>query len=198
MNIMSALVGISIMGAAAPSMMQMSLAPIEAQVRAKNFSLAESAAVAFSAANEGQDATNLAIKPDNCDDPVMSPLSAGAWDITCWGGESITRGDPRTSKFYQEVTRSYRLNVDTGGSLFNWDEPIPGNIGAHQCPGGDNWGFNVRGFNEIHGDAVGYCVPRVAWTERQYLDSDPENWVYDLREFAKTKDYATHPAFVDD
>ena len=71
-----------------------------------------------------------------------------------------------------------------------------GNIGANQCPGGDNWGFNARtGFNYIHGEHVGFCIPRVAWTEEQYLASDPAQWVYDLREFARFRDYPIHPAF---
>ena len=184
------MVGITIMGAAAPSVMQMTLAPVEAQARARNFSKAEAAAVAFAAANEGQEENDLASKPINCFDPVPSPTGGGAYDITCWGGEP-------DSNYRQEVTRSYRLNVDTGAELFNWDRPIPGNIGANQCPAGDNWGFNARtGFNYIHGQHVGFCIPRVAWTEEQYLDSDPSQWVYDLREFARFRDYPIHPAFL--
>ena len=53
MNIISALVGVTIMGAAAPSVMQMSIAPIEAQKRAENFGIAESAAVTYAANYEG-------------------------------------------------------------------------------------------------------------------------------------------------
>ena len=163
------------MGVAAPSVMQMTLAPVEAQVRARNFSTAETAAVTFAAAMEGQEENDLSVKPENCDDPVDQ--GGGAFNITCTGGEE-------TSRYRQSVTRSYRLSVDTGAELFNWERPIPGNIGAHQCPGGDNWGFNARtGFNYIHGDAVGYCIPQIAWTEDLYLASDPEQWVYDLREF---------------
>ena len=49
MNIVSTMVGLSIMGAAAPSMMTMSLAPFEAQKRARNLGIAESAAVTYAA-----------------------------------------------------------------------------------------------------------------------------------------------------
>ena len=52
MNIISAIVGVSIMGATAPMMMQMSIAPFEAQKRAENLGQAESAAVTFAAVNE--------------------------------------------------------------------------------------------------------------------------------------------------
>mgnify|MGYP004224424733 CR=1 FL=1 len=40
MKIVSTMVGLSIMGAAAPSMMTMSLAPFEAQKRAQNLGIA--------------------------------------------------------------------------------------------------------------------------------------------------------------
>ena len=53
------------MGASAPMMMQMSIAPFEAQKRAENLGQAESAAVTFAATNEGNSSfTDL---PDNCD-----------------------------------------------------------------------------------------------------------------------------------
>ena len=67
------------MGAAAPSMMTMSLAPFEAQKRAQNLGVAESAAVTFAAANEGE--TQLTGNtPDNCE---VTEISTLAYDITC-------------------------------------------------------------------------------------------------------------------
>ena len=54
MNIVSTMVGLSIVGAASPMMLDMSLAPIIAQKRATNFGIAESAAVVFSAQYEGK------------------------------------------------------------------------------------------------------------------------------------------------
>ena len=53
------------MGATAPMMMQMSIAPFEAQKRAENLGQAESAAVTFAATNEGSD--SFTAVPDNCD-----------------------------------------------------------------------------------------------------------------------------------
>ena len=52
MNLVSAVVGLSIMGIAAPTILEMSVSPIIAQKRAKNFSLAESAAVLYVAQNQ--------------------------------------------------------------------------------------------------------------------------------------------------
>ena len=97
MNLVSAMVGLSIMGAAAPSMMTMSIAPFEAQKRAQNLGIAESAAVTFSAANEGE--TQLTGNtPDKCDVTEISPR---AYDITCTEGEG--------TKYVQTVTRAFRL-----------------------------------------------------------------------------------------
>ena len=59
MNLVSTMVGLSIMGAMSPVMMDMSIAPIIASKRAQNLGIAESAAVTFAAANEG--ATQLAV-----------------------------------------------------------------------------------------------------------------------------------------
>ena len=47
MNIVSVMIGMTIMGAAAPSIMSMSLAPVEAAKRAENFGVAETAAVTY-------------------------------------------------------------------------------------------------------------------------------------------------------
>ena len=64
MNIISTVVGLSIAGVAAPSMMTMSLAPFEAQKRAQNLAIAESAAVTYAAQHEG--ATQLSTAPRGC------------------------------------------------------------------------------------------------------------------------------------
>ena len=45
MNIVGTMVGMSLMATAAPAVLQMSIAPAEAQVRAQNFAVAETAAV---------------------------------------------------------------------------------------------------------------------------------------------------------
>ena len=193
MNIISAIVGLTLIWAAAPSVMNMTLAPVEAQARAGNFSEAETASVAFSAEWEGKSAADWKREdiPENCDDPEVTSSNGLDRKIKCWGGK-------KNSKYYQEVTRSYRLASAAGASTFSWSDPIPDNIGAHQCHKGDSWGSNLpQGYNALYADVTGACVPRVAWTEDSYIDSDPSKWEYDLRGYADQEGYATHPDFID-
>lgn len=203
MNIVSSIVGIAIMGAAAPSVMKMSLAPIEAQVRARNFSVAEASAVAFSATWEGKPSADWisdpSLVPENCDTPVDTSGNSTGFDITCWGGESIARGDDTDSNYYQEVTRSFRLASSAAASEYDWFMDTPVNIGAHQCPVNDEWGITPNtGFNDRYMNTLGACVPQVAWSENKYLKSDPDKWQYDLRQYADMKGYETHPDFLGD
>ena len=198
MNIVSTIVGITVMGAAAPSVMQMTLAPVEAQARASNFSKAETSAVAFSAEWEGAsgpDWVNSNI-PSNCDQPVSRSSNNVAWEITCWGGVHTKRGGNTDSRYYQEVTRSYKLASSAAASNLSFNHPIPPNIGAHQCQNGDKWGLNLpNGFNALYGDEVGACIPQAGWTEKAYLESNPEQWKYDLRPHADEEGYSVHPYF---
>ena len=97
MNIVSAMVGLSIMGAAAPVMMDMSLAPVIAQKRAQNLGIAETSAVTYAAANEGSKLELTAI-PDGCDVTELGDL---AYSITCVEGEN--------TQFTQSVTRAFRM-----------------------------------------------------------------------------------------
>ena len=192
MNIVSTMVGITIMGAAAPSVMQMTLAPVEAQARARNFSEAEGAAVAFAASQEGQATpawlSDSSLIPRNCDPPV--DRGSGAYDITCYGGKL-------DSNYRQAVIRSYRLAAGTGVNSLSWRNLTPVNIGSHQCPPGDEWGLNYRGFNETYGAQLGACVPQVAWSANRYENSDSSKWQYDIRQYADMKGYETHPDFLE-
>lgn len=192
------MIGLSLVAAATPSVMQMTIAPVEAQARARNFSTAESAAVAFSAEWEGKPAanwTNVNI-PRQCDPPVSTSSNNTSWDVTCWGGEHTKRGDGVDSKYYQEVVRAFRLASSAGTTSLGWSNSIPDNIGSHQCQTGDKWGLNLpNGFNALHGNTVGACIPQVAWTEAAYLASNPEQWKYDLRSHADEEGYSVHPYF---
>ena len=64
MNIVSTLVGLSVAATATPAMLQMSIAPFEAQKRAQNFAVAEAAAVTFAAQAEG--AQSVSSVPNGC------------------------------------------------------------------------------------------------------------------------------------
>ena len=165
--------------------MDASLAPITAQKRANNFGEAEALAVAYSANNEGQSAL-VGEAPDGC---TVNELEPRAYTIECTVGEG---------QFLQKVSRSFRLSFIDAATEYNWSNTVPINIGAHQCPPGDEWGLGYRGFNETYGDALGACVPQVAWSENKYLNSDPDKWQYDLRQYADMKGYETHDAFLSD
>ena len=178
MNIVSSLVGISIMGAAAPSMIQMSLAPLEAQKRAENFSIAESTAVAFAANNEGQQ--NVGKAPDGC---VLTNVAPSAYDITCTNGEG---------RFLQTVTRSFKLR--TGSSYTNptraFSFETPKRYSHVECPVNDPWG--VMWYNEhLKAGHLDACIPSPVWSRERYLASDPADWLYDLSDHG----YGRHPLF---
>ena len=175
------------MGAAAPGVMQMTLAPIEAQARARNFSEAEAAAVAFTAANEGQTSTDMSILPINCDAPVASPTGGGAYDVTCRGGEE-------TSKYYQEVTRSYRLATQSMNTYTNPTRSFafetPKEYSHVECAVNDPWG--VMWYNEhLAAGHLDACQPPVLRSREAYLESNPDDWLYDISDHG----YGQHPDY---
>ena len=178
MNIVSSLVGISIMGAAAPTMVQMTLAPLEAQKRAENFSIAESTAVAFAANNEGQQSVGKA--PKGC---TLNTTAPSAYDITCVSGEG---------RFLQSVTRSFKLR--TGSTYTNPTRTFafetPSKYSHVECPVNDPWG--VMWYNDhLKAGHLDACIPSPVWSEARYLESDPADWLYDLSDHG----YGRHPDF---
>ena len=137
MNITSTLVGLSIMGVAAPSMVEMSLAPLEAQKRAENLGVAETAAVVFAANYEG--GTDI---PQNTDTCIAAEReeTKNAYSVTCTEG---------SGRFVQSVTRAFRLAVpesDVDGDATNLTREFayetPTRYSGHSCPIHDRWGVN--------------------------------------------------------
>lgn len=166
-------------------MAQMSIAPFEAQKRAQNLGLAESAAVTYAASNEGLD--TFSDVPSDCD---LSNPSDGAYTISCTVGAG--------TKYTQTVSRTFRSAVDSGVLGYTGEEnirvfrnPVPGKISyVHQCPPGDEWGLNW--FNATHGETLGACTPQDAWNKSRYLASDPDSWLYDINNF---NGYGQHPDY---
>ena len=196
--------GLTIMGIAMPMIAQTSIQPFMAQKRAQNLGIAEAQAVAFAAANEG--APSLLATPDGCDNPVE--LANGAYSITCTEG-----GD---TPYVQTVTRSFRLEVcvddndgnnghgnsggndcsNPGGGGYAGNERVfanatPSSFEPHQCPAEDPWG--VQYTNQQWSDSWGWgaCLPSVLWNKKTYLESNPDDWLYDISEygFGKHPDY---------
>lgn len=186
MNIVSTMVGLSIMGAASPMMLDMSLAPIIAQKRATNFGVAEAAAVVFSAQYEGK----LDI-PQNTDTCVASPReeTQNAYSVTC------THGD---GKYVQSVTRAFRLAVpdsDLDGNSVDTSREFayetPTRYSGLSCPYYDAWGTN--GYNDQYYSILGgACIPLDAWTQTAYQFSNPDAWLYDINNY---NGWGEHPDY---
>ena len=200
MNIISTMVGLSIMGAAAPSMMTMSIAPFEAQKRAQNLSIAESAAVTYAAQHEG--ATQLSTAPSGCD---LDRTNFPAITITCTEGEN---------NYVQTVSRSFRLRADdlscddndgnNGHGNSNGNDcsnpgkgkkdkdtasrsfPFPINpygFSGIECHGYENWGTSgvFRAWNvEQQKWTKASCVPTIMRTQANFDNSDPDEWLWDV------------------
>ena len=178
MNLVSTLVGLSIMGAAAPSMMQMSIAPFEAQKRAGNLGIAETAAVVFAAQHEGK--LDIPGNTDTCTSEARENTD-NAYSVTCTHG---------SGKYVQSVTRAFRLAVpdegldgDNGsGTVREFAYQTPTRYSGHSCPTYDRWG--TKGYNDTNYDAHnGACIPLDVWTQSAYILSTPDAWLYDVNNY---------------
>ena len=179
MNLISSIVGLSIAGAAAPGMMQMSLAPFEAQKRANNLGVAETAAVVFAAQHEGK--LDIPGNTDTCTSEAREGTE-NAYSVICTHG---------TGKHVQSVTRAFRLAVpedelvDTGnGSVTDrqFSYQTPTRYSGHSCPYYDDWGTN--GYNDQYYKSMnGACIPIPVWTQTAYQFSDPDAWLYDVNNY---------------
>ena len=187
MNLMSTLVGLSIAGAAAPTIAQMSISPYEAQLRAKNLGVSESAAVVFAASYEGGTETPPTVT-DTCTSEARENTD-NAYSVTCTYG---------TGKYVQSVTRAFRLAVPDQG-LDDVDDVVerqfefetPTRYSGHQCPIYDAWG--TKGYNDLYYDALGgACTPDRAFSQTAYQFSHPDEWLYDINNF---NGWGDHPDY---
>jgi hypothetical protein len=165
--------------------MQMSIAPFEAQKRAENLGQAESAAVTFAATNEGTSSfTDL---PSNCD---LSNPTDGSFTVTCVVGEG--------TKYVQTVSRSFRSEVDAGSLGFTGDSNMrvypnatPEAFEPHQCPAEDPWGVQYTNDRWKKQWNWGACTPAPLWNKTRYLESNPDDWLYDISGFG----FGAHPDY---
>ena len=175
MNIVSTVVGMTLMASASPIVMNMAIAPAQAMKKAQNFAVAETAAVVYAATYEGK----LDI-PENTDTCTVEARenTENAYSVTCTHG---------TGEYVQSVTRAFRLAVpDKGldeveqvstGRTFQFETPT--RFSGHQCPQHDQWG--VYGYNDQNYQALGgACIPRAIWNQSKYQFSDPDAWLYDV------------------
>ena len=121
MNITSTLVASSLMGIIAPGVVQISLYPMVAQVRATNFGEAESAAVSYASAAE--QATELPERTGqwaNCDEPEPTDQGDDSYLIRCTKGEEPYR---------MAASRAFRLaanNTSPSGLEVHSDDDFDG------------------------------------------------------------------------
>ena len=80
MNLVSTMIGMSIIATASPGVVTMTLAPLEAAKRAENFGVAETAAVVFAAQYEG----TLDV-PENTD-TCIARGGTEMYSVTCTHG----------------------------------------------------------------------------------------------------------------
>ena len=175
MNIVSTMVGMSLMASASPMLLTMAIAPAEASKRAENFGVAETAAVVFAATYEST--TDTPVTTETCVSEEREGTQ-NAYSVTCTHG---------SGKYVQSVTRAFRLAVpdqelnstdgaDTGRQ-FAYETPT--RFSGHQCPTHDAWGVN--GYNDQHYTALGgACIPYDAWTQTRYQFSNPDAWLYSI------------------
>ena len=139
MNLVSSVVGLSIMGTAMPMVANMSIQPMMAQKRAENFGVAEASAVTYSAMNEGLPETTPV--PDGCN--LVELEESNAYSITCIHGDG---------KFRQSAMRSFRLaELAGGGTQFGPNQEYTPGV---YCPLWDAWG--VQSYNNAHNVQ---CIP---------------------------------------
>ena len=187
MNIVGTMVSMSIMAGAAVPVMNMAIAPAEAAARARNFGIAETAAVVFAATYEGK----LDI-PKNTETCVAAAREGteNAYSVTCTHG---------TGKYVQSVTRAFRLavpdkglnEVDGANTNRTFQFETPTRFSGHQCPQQDAWG--VYGHNDQYYETLGgACTPRDIWNQNKYQFSDPDAWLWDANNF---NGYGNHPDY---
>lgn len=193
MNIVSTMVGLSIMGASAPMIMEISLAPIVAQKRAQNLGIAETSAVAYSAANEYTQ-IDLTEPPAGCETQAVDDEEL-SWTVTCRAGAD--------TQFEQVVTRAFRVlpllseSLDggtgangTGSNRVFARNAIPEEDFYHShCYDDDPWGLD---WFDRHPNLDEPCRPRVTLTQETYIDSDPNAWLFDINNW---NGWGQHPRY---
>ena len=187
MNIVSTMVSMSIMAGATVPVMNMAIAPAEAAARARNFGIAETAAVVFAATYEGK--LDIPENTETCTAAARDGTE-NAYSVTCTHG---------SGKYVQSVTRAFRLAVPDKGleeveSSANGREfafETPTRFSGHQCPQHDQWG--VYGYNDQYYEALGgACIPRAIWNQSKYQFSDPDAWLYNVNNI---NGWGDHPDF---
>ena len=187
MNIVSTMVGMTLMASASPMVMNMAITPAEASKRAQNFGIAETAAVVFAATYEGT--LDIPTDTETCTSEAREGTE-NAYSVTCTHG---------TDKYVQSVTRAFRLavpdtdldSVDGASTSREFAYETPTRFSGHSCPYYDEWGTN--GYNDQYYKPLnGACIPIPVWTQTAYQFSTPDAWLYDVNNY---NGWGQHPDY---
>lgn len=185
MNLVSTMVGLSIMGAATPMLMDMSLAPVIAQKKANNYASAESITAIYQAQNQSKtDISQLDPPPS---DPGDCDLNTNGLAVTI----SCDEGD---GDFLQTSKRSFVLTSSptSSSSLRNNWPPKPTGFKRSPCHAEDDWGLNTSAYSaDTNAWRSKPCMPLIVWNSMNmpndltsaFHKSDPNNWRYDINGF---------------
>ena len=178
------LVTSAILGIITPVVLDVSMIPIITQAKNKNFQEAELQATLFMTKSVKD--KELATLPSSCTlDTEDEELQN--YTISCTHGTH--------SKVKAIASRSFTLYEP--GRMGGYNNPdrqfafeAPSKYSHIECPVNDPWG--VMYYNEhLKAGHLDACLPSPVWSEARYLESDPDDWLYDLSDHG----YGRHPDF---
>ena len=185
MNIVSTVVGLSLMGVAGPSVARMAITPYVAQKQSQNFTQAEALAVTIAAQAEATG--RVPTLPSGSPCAVSTPQSSGVYQVSCTEG---------SGRYSAKAVRSFYIppaqSQNSGGtSQRSFAHDRPKKFSGHQCPTYDTWGtdgYNAQWYDQLNGA----CKPNAAWNRNAYLASDPDAWLYDINNI---NGWGNHPGY---
>ena len=178
------LVTSAILGIITPVVFDVAMVPVITQAKNANFQEAELNTVMFM--TKSMKDKELAAVPEGC---VLTEEDAELqnYTIACEHGSS-----PRV---LGKASRSFSLfDLNGTGSYDNPDRSFafatPERYSHVECPVNDPWG--VMYYNEhLKAGHLDACLPAPIWSKERYLESNPDDWLYDLSDHG----YGRHPDF---
>ena len=173
-----------IMGIIAPSVHTVAMIPITTQAKNANFQQAELSTVMYMTKSMKDE--ELAAVPDSCE-LTTEDAELQNYTIECEHGSH-----PKTI-----ATASRSFSLYDPGAMGVYDNPdrsfafeAPSRYSHVECPVNDPWG--VMYYNDhLKAGHLDACLPAPVWSEARYLESNPDDWLYDLSDHG----YGKHPDF---
>ena len=173
-----------ILGIITPTVHTIAMVPITTQARNANFQKAELQTVTFMTASMKNE--ELSKVPEGCT-LTTEDQELQNYTITCEHGQ--------LKQTKATASRSFSLfDLNATGSYDNPDRSFafetPGKYSHIECPVNDPWG--VMYYNDhLQAGHLDACLPAPIWSKARYLESNPDDWLYDLSDHG----YGQHPDF---